>query len=348
MPRIMETLRSQSKNLVRVLPVLAFLIPFLILYYWYPASFEATWKGRTYYLFFLWILSLEIILDWEKLEPKCHKLKSLRTVVLLATISLPTIYIVAADYTGFNQFIVDISPRHASPGNPADPFWAKLMPLTAEYLIFTLLFVGIVLVEYGRKGLWDFSLAPCLIGAIGLIYLTDNLYPYEQFAPLQIFVPWTAGYAEKILNLIGYQTRLAIGGGITYLWAQNSAGGWGARIAWPCSGVESLIIYTLTIALFLGKTSISWPKRIVYFAVGAVVTYTINVLRIVTIFVIAINDGDWVRFHDYYGQLYSITWIMVYPLIIIGSRALWGRIRSRRSDQQLKEVAPTKDLTDNR
>jgi hypothetical protein len=64
----------------------------------------------------------------------------------------------------------------------------------------------------------------------------------------------------------------------------------------------------------------------VYFVFGAAVTYFINALRIVTIFMIAINGGDVGLFHNYYGQLYSLFWIMSYPLMIMGSRALWGRI----------------------
>lgn len=63
---------------------------------------------------------------------------------------------------------------------------------------------------------------------------------------------------------------------------------------------------------------------------GVVVTYFINVLRIVTIFVIGINGGDWMAFHNIYGQLYSITWIVSYPLLIIGSQMLWAKIKNRR------------------
>jgi len=105
-------------------------------------------------------------------------------------------------------------------------------------------------------------------------------------------------------------------------------------IGWPCSGVESLLIYSVTILLFLQKSVIPWKHRIIYFVIGGIVTYFINILRIVTIFVIAINGGDVWTFHDYYGQLYSITWIISYPLIIIGSRALWGIIRSWKTGKK--------------
>ena len=68
----------------------------------------------------------------------------------------------------------------------------------------------------------------------------------------------------------------------------------------------------------------------IIFVIGAVGTYIVNILRIVSIYVIAINQGDWRTFHDYYGELYSITWIIAYLLIIILSR------RIQRSRQKMR------------
>lgn len=57
------------------------------------------------------------------------------------------------------------------------------------------------------------------------------------------------------------------------------------------------------------------------FAVGALGTYMVNILRIVTIFVVTINAGPQGQaagrtFHDYFGELYSLTWIIVYLTIV--------------------------------
>jgi len=176
------------------------------------------------------------------------------------------------------------------------------------------------------------------VGTIGLLFIIDNLYPFGKFTPLQILVPWTATLAANVLNLMGYTTSMSfISNDPTYgsmpdLTVTGSQGKARFGIAWPCSGVESLLIYTVTILLFLKKTDIPWKHRIIYFSIGAVVTYLINIFRVVTIFLLAMDYG-WpspqaAQFHNYYGMLYSITWIISYPLIIIGSRALWGRIRN--------------------
>ncbi|MGQ9726731.1 MAG: hypothetical protein ACUVQL_06335, partial [Candidatus Bathycorpusculaceae bacterium] len=53
--KITETIKKNQSILIKISTILAFAIPFFILYALYPESYEATWKGRTYYLFFLWL-----------------------------------------------------------------------------------------------------------------------------------------------------------------------------------------------------------------------------------------------------------------------------------------------------
>ena len=115
---------------------------------------------------------------------------------------------------------------------------------------------------------------------------------------MQIFVPTTATLAANVLNLMGYETSMSFisndptYGSMPILKISDSQGrSVGFGIAWPCAGVESLLLYSVTILLFLKKTNIPWKHRIIYFTIGAVVTYFINVLRVVTLFVIGINTG---------------------------------------------------------
>lgn len=333
MQKVKQTIAS--KNLasffIRILPIIAFAIPLITLYSMYPASFGETWKGRTYYIFFIWILLLETVLNWETLQSRSHKLRSVQTAVLTVTLMLPTIFIVVANYTQLNAMIVNASPKFGG-----DPFWAKLMPLTVEYFVFTGCLAMILLTLYGFKGLKDFSLSVCLVGIVGSVYLIDNLYPNGSFTPFQMFVPTTTFLASKVLNFMGYGTQLV--GTMPTLQATSPSGAtFAAIVGWPCSGVESLLIYTVVILLFLRRTQISLKQKTAYFVIGASVTYIINIFRIATIFVLALTSPDptaWVSFHNYYGQLYSITWIVSYPLIIIASRRLWTSIRCWRTSSE--------------
>jgi thaumarchaeosortase len=330
---------KRSDVLIKISPILSFTIPLLILYYLEPSSFEATWKGRTYYLFFIWLIIMELILDWEEIQVKINKPKTARFITFAILLLLPTVYVIIANFAGLNKAIADASPKHYYPGVRDPLFWARLMPLSVEYLVFAMLFALIILVAHGIKGLKDFLLPPCLIGIIGVVYVIDNLYPFGEFAPFQILVPTTAALAAGVLNLMGYQTEWlgqSVGTPVLRVW--NSKGEAIAGISWSCSGIDSLILYSVTVLLFLKNSGISWKQRITYFLVGAAITYFINIMRIVTIFRIGIDYGvgslQWEQFHNYYGALYSIVWIVAYPLIIIGTRALWGKIR-RREDTKM-------------
>jgi exosortase/archaeosortase family protein len=182
------------------------------------------------------------------------------------------------------------------------------------------------------KGVKDFVLPIALIAAAGFLSMVNLLSPL--FPPFQIIVPVTASLAQGVLNLMGYHTIIYPGKEYApTMLVSNASGFWGAKIVWPCAGIDSLIIYTVVILLFLHKAYIPRWQKIAYFIVGAVVTYFINVLRIATLFIIGVNKGDVWGFHDYWAQFYSTIWIISYMLLIIGSRILWGRIRRRNSKE---------------
>jgi exosortase/archaeosortase family protein len=332
MSNLKLALRKHANVLIAVLILISVAAPIFVLYVAYPSylqypnSFEITWKGRTFYLIFLWLFFLETILAWEELKTAKHRLKSVGTIALVVALMLPTLYVVAANNSAWNKGIVDLTWAN---GIKEFPDW---MPLSTEYLVFTALFTLIVLLGYGLKGVGNFSTSIFFLGIIGFLYTIDNMFPYGRFTPFQMLVPTTANLSAGVLNLMGFTT--AWGGiheGAPYLLASNATQHWGAYIAWQCSGIDSLLIYSVTILLFLKKSAIPLRQRIVYFAVGAVVTYFINILRIVTIFTIGLGGGNVDLFHNYYGQLYSIGWIISYPLIIIGSRWLWGRMQISRN-----------------
>jgi thaumarchaeosortase len=332
-------IRKNVGLIKRLLPFLALIAPIVLLYALYPKSFEGdptwegTWQGRFFYIFFLWLLLLETILSWDTLEKnKITRIGSKRTVALIMVSALPMIYIIAANFLGANAIIVDLAKQQSI-------HFSNLIPLVVEYFIFAVLFNVIILLMYGKQGIKNFSISAFFLIIIGMLYTIDDVYPYGRFTPFQLIVPTTTNLAAQTLNLMGYSTIMEQ---ITspFWGSMPKLTAWDPRmpsqtytsfsIAWPCAGVESLIIYTVTILLFLKRSSIPGWSKILYFVIGAVVTYFINVLRIVSIFVVAMNDGNWMQFHNIYGPLYSISWIISYPLIIVGSQLLWSRIKTRR------------------
>jgi thaumarchaeosortase len=314
-------------NVLKVLPILSFVMPILLLYWIDPNTFEPVWRGtfenRMYYLFFVWILVLETILSWEELKTRKFDIRSAKSIIFVVSLLLPIIYVILANFSGLNELIVIFATER---GLGLD--WARLMPLSTEYLVFAALLTLIIVMASGRHGLKNYLTSTFFLALVGAVYTINNVYPFGEFTPFQILVVPTAVCASSFLTLVGYTTSLSTQGTIPLLTASNSKGSFVAQIDWPCSGVESLLIYSVVILLFLRKSAIPLTQKIIYFVVGAIVTYFINVLRIATIYVIAINGGDWGLFHDYYGSFYSITWIICYLLIIIGTQVLLKKIRN--------------------
>jgi len=240
------------------------------------------------------------------------------------------VYVVLSNYLGLNAAIADASRQ-------SGVTWWNSMALSTEYLVFTVLFCLMIFLQFGKKGLMDFSVPAFFLGAVGALYTIDNVYPYGQFTPFQLLVPTTATLAAAVLSAMGYQTSLATAGSMPRLTATDPANPLRTAtfdIAWPCAGIESLLIFTVVVLLFLKRMPISLKAKIGYFAVGAAVTYFINILRIVAIFTIGMNGGDVQMFHFYYGPLYSIAWIVSYPLIILLSQSLWRKIADKRDNKK--------------
>lgn len=325
--------------------LLSFTIPFILLYYLDPHSFSVTWKGRTFYLFFLWLVILELIFTraGERPTPKNPRLKSVRTAALCVALPLPTIYVVAVNFLGLETTVTNLGDWLGIPFAPVQVedwiYWN--WGLSLEYLVFATLFAALVLLGCGKDGLKDFSISLFFVSAVGTIYMIDTLYPYGYFTPLQAFVPFTASLASRVLNWMGYQTAFLGQSLNTPILAVYDTSGHlitAYGVGWPCAGVQSLLIYTFVMLIFFKKTLIPPLHRIAYFLIGALVTYIINVFRIVTIYLIYINNLSQGReaaqramqlFHAYYGGLYSMAWIISYPLVIIGSRVLWAKIKPR-------------------
>jgi thaumarchaeosortase len=252
-------------------------------------------------------------------------------LVTIIAFCLPTIYIIISNYCGLNATIVDWAVL-----NGIEDAW--FMPLSIEHLVLAGLFTLAILLQHGVNGLRNMVISPVFLVTIGILFMIDNIWKYGKFTPLQILVPVTATLAANVLGLMGYGTRMIFieneeYGSLPILSVMNSQGKNASfAIAWPCSGIESLLIYTLMILLFLKNSMIPLKHRILYFVFGAVVTFFINVFRIGTIFVIALDTGansiQVHRFHDYYGWLFSLTWIVLYPLIVIVSRDLWKKMKS--------------------
>ncbi len=330
--------KENSAKILLAAPLLAFAVPILWLYMLNPVSFDNMWKGRTFELFFVWLILLELILNWESLRKGVSgKLTKRRFALLLLALILPTIYVVATNYLGLSTAISDFSNQNGIPSP-----WSGDMPVAVEFIVFAGFFSLMAFLILRLNGLKSFAIPILFSIIIGAVFIIDNLYPYDQFTPFQFLVPVTTMLATNTLNFMGYTTSLDLSHGnlpqLSVTDPSSPLKSVAFSIAWPCAGIESLIIFSVTIALFLKRMPISWQAKFGFFAFGAAVTYLINVLRVVGIFLWALGGGDVDVFHQFYGPMFPIVWIVSYPLIIMGSLSLWQRIRARNNLNALENA----------
>jgi thaumarchaeosortase len=283
--------------------------------------FDLTWKGRMFYLFFMWLFLLETILDWEVIIEKERILRN-RARIFLAFIfaSVPTIYVLGVNFLGLNQRILDLSGSlHVRPEFVGD--WA----LSVEYLVLISFFILAIWLVYGLSGLGSFSISLSLLAGMGVMYLVDTIWPYGTFGPMQFLTVPTAAFATGLLDILGYNVALTYPvsspeyGSLPLMTV--SAGGENVRasVAWPCAGVHSLLLFTLIILVFFKRTTMQRDRKIVFLLVGAAGTYLTNIFRIASFFTISVHHGSDAGqvFHNSYGELYFIAWMLLYFIIMI-------------------------------
>jgi thaumarchaeosortase len=331
--------KEYASIILKLLPLIAFVAPLAMLYVLNPMdpylkvsaqdSFQLMWKGRTFQLFFIWLVALEFILSWETIKVKINKFSKSRVFAFALVLLLPTLYVLFENYFGLNTALTSWATQNGIA-------FADSMPLAIEYLAFSLLFCLTVLLPFGKKGLKGFALPALFVGLIGVIYTIDNVFPYGQFTPFQLLVPTTASLAAGVLRLMGNTVVMGtdIATSMPTLQVTGSLGSAKFAVAWPCAGIESLLIFTAVALMFLKRMNISWKAKIGYFAFGAAITYLINVLRIATIFTIGMQYGvgslQVQDFHYYYGPLYAMAWIVSYPIIILVSQMAWRKIKVKK------------------
>jgi exosortase/archaeosortase family protein len=327
------SIKTNLNKIMLLAPLAAFIVPLVWMYLLNPSTFDNMWKGRTFQLFFVWLILLEIILGWETLQKnKISKHSKLRLIVFTFALLLPSVYVIFSNYFGLESAIAESSKQ-------AGVYWYNDMPEAIEYLTFAGFFSLMTLANRGLNGLKNFAIPLLFAVLIGTVFVIDSVYPNGEFTPFQFLVPTTTTLAANALGFMGYQTTLNFTGTVPDLAVTDPANPTqpiGFSIAWPCAGIESLLIFTVTILLFLKRMPMSWQAKLGYFALGAAVTYVINVFRIVGIYLFALDGGDPHVFHQSIGPLFPIAWIVSYPLIILGLQSMRQKFTNKNTQKTAK------------
>lgn len=289
-------------------------------------SFDVTWKGRMFYLIFLWLFLIEAAFGWKVLVEKKARKPFIAAFFVLALI--PTAYVLATNFFGLDLQILKTGQAIGIPSTTADntpwDFLHLFWPLSVEYIVFAVFFIAAVFMLYNLKGLKMFSISLTLLAAMGAAYMIDTLFPFGVLRPLQeIALPVTAT-AAALLDISGFNVILnypvysgdSLLPGLTVSDGTSTAS---ITVAWACAGVYSLLLYVLIMLVFFKKTNITSFRKLAYFVIGLFGIFFTAALRIYYIVLVFLYDGRdaGLTFHNTYGELFGFAWIFTFILIII-------------------------------
>jgi thaumarchaeosortase len=290
-------------------------------------TFDVTWKGRMFYLFFAWFFVIESAFGWREMNEK----KTKNPVLLgaaLACAAVPTIYILATNFFGLDLALLKTGitlgiPAVYSDNTPSD-FLHLFWPLSVEYLVFFVFFLSAIMLAYKPKGVKIFAISLALLGGIGVAYLLDTVFPFGVLRPLQELALPTTATAAALFDLLGYNVLMNYpvmtgGSKLPGLVVTDGTLNASVSVSWACAGIYSLLLYVLIMLVFFKRTNITSFRKVLYFFIGLIGTFFSAVLRIFFIVLVYLYNGRaaGITFHNTYGELFGFTWIFSFILIIV-------------------------------
>jgi thaumarchaeosortase len=237
---------------------------------------------------------------------------------------IPTMYVVAISSFGLKDAVTALGKALGVPYRTFGAWFIDVSwPIAFEYLIFTASFTLSLLVLYGACNLRRFLISAFFLWSTTAFFLLNTFAPYGTVGVLQAFVPFTTKIVAQVLEVGGWQTSVrAIENGLgpgMVLSIMSESTSYSAVVYWPSAGIQSLIIYTGVMLLFIKDLHYSTVRKVSYFLLGVLGTFVVNVCRIASIMVIGLKIGrlEASMFHDYYGELFFIAWMISYLVILV-------------------------------
>ena len=293
-----------------------------MLYLLDPRSFELVWKGRAPFLIFLWLLFLELALTWKKLPKKPLNITKISIVTVVPT------YLIGIFAFALRDEIMELGKLAGTPYLEHGQWILESWAMSIEYIILTICFMASIILLYKIEGLKIFSISTFFLGATSCFYMIDTFYPFGTFPALQGFVPALTSLVVSVLNWMGYKAWMRPEQPLDMSMFSIEGLRNPVAIAWGCAGIQSFFIYTFVILLFIKGAAISLTRKIIYFTIGAVGTFLVNLARIVSICIIGVHFGGNISeiIHKYYGELFFIAWIIIYLALILYGHKIWTKL----------------------
>jgi thaumarchaeosortase len=163
------------------------------------------------------------------------------------------------------------------------------------------------------------SIVTPLVFGVGMLlfYLLDAFLPYGSIGPLQFWANFIVGGVAILAKLFGFP----IYGFTNHLTIVGLHGDYSLVVYWPSVGVQSMIIYSVVMLAVAAKLEAPRIRKVIYAAVGVVVTVLLNVVRVFSIayygYAYATSGQQLDAFHNTVGEVLFLVWISAYLFLVI-------------------------------
>ncbi|MEM2856578.1 MAG: thaumarchaeosortase [Candidatus Nitrosocaldaceae archaeon] len=297
-----EELNKKIDNMYLV--ILLLISPILYTLIIAPETFNMSWnEGRGGFLFALAFIIAELI-------GLKHNIERNRLYLTLPFLLLTIAYFTSLDY-GFRDYIKNSASNYNI--HLVDS-WVWMW----DFIILAIFMVSSLSIIFGSKWIRIAPASPIYLIGSAIILSLDAFFPYDTLGPLQFIVPYVLKIDEWIINTLDLGDAHARS---NILVLNGEKGSMALQVFWPSAGVHSMIIYTLVMLAFLLRMNIARKSKLIYFVIGAVGTFTVNMIRIfaLSLFVLKIsaNPVAFEEFHSVAGEIMFLPWLAVYLLLVM-------------------------------
>lgn len=363
--RLVNTLRSVSgRDVLLILAAMPIVSLFLIA----PQTFELSWAGfgqlgRGGLFIILFFLGLDL-LDFKKDKIQWSTRRKLEGAVIVAIgfFYFVEVGVSQAAYSkqavdalalglsqghvdigliledGLTNFIYAIGRVLGASGDYSNSF------LMATDFIADTIYIALLSTILFAVGAIRRIVTPLLFG-LGMLffYLLDAFLPYGSIGPLQVWANFIVAGVALLAKAFG----LPIYGFTNHLTIVGLHGYYRLVVYWPSVGVQSILIYSVVMIVIAAKLQAPRIRKIIYAAVGVVVTVFLNVVRVFSIayygYAYATSGQQLDAFHNTVGELLFLFWIVAYLFLII---EIENRLtRPRRVPRKRKKSVPRRIRT---
>ncbi len=298
-------MKEESKKASDIYIVLALLVlPIVYTLLLYPDTFNMSWnEGRGGFLFALAFIAAELIGIQYKIRRK-------NIYIAIPIILITLVYFTALDY-GLSDYIREMGVQYKI--NLIDS-WIWMW----DFVVLAVFMVSLLILFFGRSFIRIAPASPIYLIGSAIILSLDALFPFDTLGPLQFIVPYVLKIDEWLINTLDLGKAYANN---NLLLLNGSKGSMALQVFWPSAGVHSMIIYTLVMLAFLLKMNIPRNRMVIYFIIGAIGTFTVNMIRIfaLSLFVLMVsaNPVAFEEFHSVAGEIMFLPWLAVYLFLVM-------------------------------